>query len=73
MSAEGNDHRFPWRRTMQLGLGYLRLAPSEFWRMTPRELEAALTAAQAFEPPSIERSDLSHLMRLFPDDTHRPS
>jgi hypothetical protein len=35
--------------------------------MTLKELEAALTAFQAFEPPPIERHDLNDLMRIFPD------
>jgi uncharacterized phage protein (TIGR02216 family) len=53
---------------MQLGLGVLRLGASDFWRMTPRELEAALTAAEALRPSSIERRQLEELMKRFPDE-----
>jgi uncharacterized phage protein (TIGR02216 family) len=53
---------------MQLGLGYLRLPPRDFWQMTPKELEAALTAAHAFAPQPIERTELTDLMQLFPDN-----
>ena len=58
---------FPWRRAMQLGLGLLRLAPRDFWTMTPRELEAALSAF-GFAPPSrLDRAELEDLMLRFPD------
>ena len=36
---------FDWDLLMRFGLGALGLAPKDFWRMTPRELEAAMTAA----------------------------
>jgi uncharacterized phage protein (TIGR02216 family) len=51
---------------MQLGLGMLRLAPQDFWAMTPRELEAALSVGQA--PRPMGRPDLERLMQLFPDE-----
>ena len=54
---------------MQLGLGVLRLAPGDFWRMTPRELEAALTAAEALRPQALARRQLEELMKRFPDET----
>jgi len=54
---------------MALGLGALRLSPSEFWRSTPRELERAL--AGAFGEPQdmapLTRLALDDLMRRFPD------
>jgi uncharacterized phage protein (TIGR02216 family) len=46
----------------------LRLAPSVFWAMTPRELEAALSGAfghAAMTPMS--RGELDALMSLYPD------
>jgi len=53
---------------MRFGLGVLRLAPRQFWNMTPRELHAA--AEGRFGPrkggaPSREKLDA--LMRAFPD------
>ena len=36
---------FPWDAAMAAGLGTLRLAPRDFWSMTPRELDAALRGA----------------------------
>ncbi|MBE7183651.1 MAG: phage tail assembly chaperone [Methylobacterium mesophilicum] len=51
---------------MALGLGFLRLAPKDFWMMTPRELERALS----FFLPDAEgfgREQLGALMRAFPD------
>ncbi|MGE0627340.1 MAG: phage tail assembly chaperone [Hyphomicrobiaceae bacterium] len=54
---------------MSAAFGVLRLAPDTFWRMTPRELAAALDAYAAWDtgigPPS--RSDLARLMQRFPD------
>jgi uncharacterized phage protein (TIGR02216 family) len=54
---------------MAAGLGLLRLRPSDFWSMTPRELDAALRGmlgpAHGSEPPS--RAVLAELMRSYPD------
>lgn len=54
---------------MAIGLGVLRLAPAEFWAMTPRELEAALRGLYGLpgsgEP--MEREQLAALMRRYPD------
>ena len=33
---------FPWAHAMGFGFGVLRLSPDAFWRMTPRELAAAM-------------------------------
>lgn len=54
---------------MAVGLGGLGLAPDDFWRMTPRELAAAIEGRMggaARERP-MERSELARLMREFPD------
>ncbi len=54
---------------MAAGLGTLRIPPSDFWRMTPKEIDAALRGAlgltSAASAPS--RTDLLQLMQLFPD------
>ena len=54
---------------MEAGLGTLRLPPSVFWAMTPRELEAALRGAfgvaRMSEPMS--RPDFAVLMGMYPD------
>jgi uncharacterized phage protein (TIGR02216 family) len=47
----------------------LRLAPRDFWSMTPRELSLALRGAArlpASEEP-FARSNLAALMQRFPD------
>lgn len=54
---------------MAAGLGSLSLPPSEFWRMTPKEIDAALrgrfgAVSNLAAPP---RSELDRLMQLFPD------
>jgi uncharacterized phage protein (TIGR02216 family) len=54
---------------MTAGLGTLRLAPRDFWSMTPRELDAALRGALGLVAmaPAMTRSDLEGLMAAFPD------
>lgn len=54
---------------MQLGLGLLGLSPTQFWAMTPKELEAAisgLSGGDAGEP--LSRSTLNDLLLQFPDE-----
>ncbi len=54
---------------MAAGLGSLGLPPSDFWRMTPKEIDAALRGrfgvAVTSEAPS--RHEIDKLMQLFPD------
>ncbi|MFM9943204.1 MAG: phage tail assembly chaperone [Hyphomicrobiaceae bacterium] len=54
---------------MAAGLGLLRLAPRDFWAMTPRELAAALRGlngiAVAIAPPT--HADLARLAARYPD------
>ena len=53
---------------MAAGFGVLRLSPTAFWSMTPRELDAALGAILgpgAAGPPS--RTELARLMQRYPD------
>ncbi|MCO5129843.1 MAG: phage tail assembly chaperone [Xanthobacteraceae bacterium] len=58
---------FPWRAAMGFGLGVLRLSPDDFWRMTPRELAAAVAAVRGPRAAPLARGDLDRLMRSFPD------
>jgi uncharacterized phage protein (TIGR02216 family) len=62
----GHAKPFPWDEAMAFGLGRLRLAPKDFWSMTPRELAAAMSAycAPAAAPG---RLDLEQMMKRFPD------
>lgn len=53
---------------MAFGLGGLRLSPDAFWRMTPRELAAAMRGPGQVAAASLERSALARLMRDFPDE-----
>jgi uncharacterized phage protein (TIGR02216 family) len=54
---------------MAFGLGVLRLAPEQFWSMTPRELERAASGVfgRPAAPSPQARRELSDLMRRFPD------
>jgi len=52
---------------MGFGLGTLRLPPDAFWRMTPRELAAAIGAFAPQRPAPLARGAFDALMRRFPD------
>ena len=58
---------FPWAAAMGFGMGVLRLAPEQFWRMTPRELSAAWTSLTGERGVPMGRPDLNELMERFPD------
>ena len=52
---------------MSFGLGVLRLAPGEFWAMTPRELAAASRPLAERAPEILSRTRLDEQMRAYPD------
>lgn len=58
---------FPWRQAIGFGFGVLRLAPEAFWRMTPRELAAAVTAVHGPALAPLARSEFEALKAQFPD------
>lgn len=58
---------FPWARAMAFGLGVLRLAPRDFWAMTPRELACAAEGVYGRAVGAPSRDALTALMRAFPD------
>ena len=57
---------FPWEAAIPAGLARLRLAPRDFWAMTPRELSAAL--APPGGPWPLRRGELAALMEAFPEE-----
>ncbi len=61
---------FPWACAMELGLGHLRLAPGEFWRMTLPELAAAARGMGfgAERADSMTRKEFAALTGTFPDE-----
>jgi uncharacterized phage protein (TIGR02216 family) len=54
---------------MGFGLGVLRLAPDDFWRMTPRELAAAMEAVLGSHAGELDRGAFDALRMRFPDAT----
>jgi uncharacterized phage protein (TIGR02216 family) len=60
---------FAFRAAMAFGLGMLRLAPHEFWAMTPRELAAAAEGMLGRVADPMERAVLTELMDRYPDTT----
>lgn len=58
---------FPWPQALAFGLGTLRLAPDQFWRMTPRELAAAVRGLCGDPAPPLDRAAFEALAARFPD------
>lgn len=56
---------------MTIGLGLLRLAPRDFWQMTPREFEAACRGLFGEPAGATDRAALADLMRQYPDGKGR--
>ena len=60
---------FPWDEAMRLGFGVLRLSPTEFWGLTPRELAAAFEGISGRARGGAPgREVLDRLMAAFPDE-----
>jgi uncharacterized phage protein (TIGR02216 family) len=59
---------FPWTQAMGFGLGTLRLPPDAFWRMTPRELAAAMEAVLGRQAAPLDRAAFAALRARFPDE-----
>lgn len=56
---------------MAFGFGVLRLAPGQFWRMTPRELAAAMRGLLGEPEMPLDRTAFDDLARRFPDQPRR--
>ena len=52
---------------MSFGLGTLRLSPDAFWRMTPRELAAAMEPFASRVSAPLDRAAFAALHLRFPD------
>lgn len=52
---------------MAIGFGLLRLSPRDFWAMTPRELERAMSVVVPQAPAAMERGAFEALMTMYPD------
>jgi uncharacterized phage protein (TIGR02216 family) len=58
---------FPWNEVMAFGLGSLKLAPRDFWSMTPLELTAAASYGQKPYINAPQRHEFQTLINAFPD------
>jgi uncharacterized phage protein (TIGR02216 family) len=56
---------FDWPALMRAGIGGLGLRPSEFWALTPAELQMMLGVGGGAKP--MGRARLTELMTDFPD------
>ncbi len=53
---------------MAAGLGVLGFSPEDFWKLTPKEFEAALRGKFGTDAGApFARGDLEKLMQRFPD------
>lgn len=52
---------------MAVGFGLLRLSPKDFWAMTPREFERAMSFHRRAVEAGPGRGDLAAMMAAFPD------
>jgi uncharacterized phage protein (TIGR02216 family) len=52
---------------MAAAFGLLRLSPRDFWSMTPREMERAMSVLPGTTAGAPGRGDLAEMMRRFPD------
>ncbi|MFU0506643.1 rcc01693 family protein [Pseudaminobacter sp. NGMCC 1.201702] len=66
-AAAASTNEFPWDEVMAAGFGLLRLPPTTFWGMTPREFERAMSVLSGRANAAPRRADLAELMRVFPD------
>jgi uncharacterized phage protein (TIGR02216 family) len=62
---------FPWAEAMRFGFGVMKLAPRDFWAMTPRELSAAFGGQRSSGARALVRGDLDALMTQFPDGENK--
>lgn len=52
---------------MAVGFGLLRLSSAEFWAMTPREIERAMSCLRGGAAAGPDRGAFAALMAAFPD------
>lgn len=52
---------------MAMGFGLLRLSSRDFWQMTPRELERAISVLVRDGTAAPGKTVLAELMKRFPD------
>lgn len=52
---------------MAAAFGLLRLSPKDFWSMTPREMERAMSVLEGGRRGAPGRADLAEMMNRFPD------
>lgn len=66
-----NHKWLPWSDLMAFGLGRLKLSPNQFWQMSLREMDMAITGnlgKQAnLNKPS--RQELDAMLETYPDNT----
>ena len=58
---------FPWKQAIGFGLGVLHLSPDAFWRMTPRELAAAMETVLGPRDAAIDAVSFAALRVRSPD------
>ena len=52
---------------MGFGFGVVRISPDAFWRMTPRELAAAMEAVLGSPAAPLDHASFATLRARYPD------
>jgi uncharacterized phage protein (TIGR02216 family) len=60
----------PWRRLLAFGIGRLGLSSADFWKLTPRELAAAIDGLTGRGAP-LTRAAFDALAARYPDTKER--
>lgn len=67
MVQDAEATKLPWSQIMAIGFGHLKLPPSEFWKMTLRELEAAVADQFSNAVSPINKNTFLELAEAYPD------
>ncbi|MBX3581304.1 MAG: phage tail assembly chaperone [Rhizobiaceae bacterium] len=67
MTSAAGTNEFPWDSVMAAAFGLLRLSPRDFWSMTPREMERAMSVLAGDRRGAPDRAELMNMMHRFPD------
>lgn len=67
MSQNDEARPFPWAAAMAFGFGRLGLSSDDFWRLTPRELAAAIEGRFGTTATPMARETLAALIARYPD------
>ena len=57
----------PWRQWMAFGLGFIKLSPPVFWRLSLAEWRALWGGLETMSVDTLNHNDLVSMMAQYPD------